>query len=204
MTKVLYLVRHGQTDWNIQRKMQGHVNIPLNDLGKEQARSLQGFFSNNPVDPIFSSDLDRAFETIQIATATMQHAPPIKKMTAFREVHLGEIEGLTETEIKTKYGIEAWHSWISLEKGVNFAYPGGETHQESLTRSLQNIETIFKNYEFKKAALCTHGLLIRRLGHHLSPDLKEVLPIPNCGVFELRWQNNLISFHGLIFNPQAD
>ena len=48
MNKVLYLVRHGLTDWNVQKKMQGHSNIPLNDTGKLQAKSLQDFFINNP------------------------------------------------------------------------------------------------------------------------------------------------------------
>jgi probable phosphoglycerate mutase len=197
MNKTLYLIRHGLTDWNLQQKMQGHTNIPLNDTGKAQAQALQVFFAQNPVEKVFSSDLDRAFQTAQIATG----AKNIFKMEGIREVRLGEIEGQTQIEISSKYGQEAWLQWTSLEPQANYAFPGGETHRESLQRFMQNLKHIFIKHEFKKAAACTHGLMIRRLGHHLCPDRQEILPIPNCGVFELHWKNQQLHFQGLIFNP---
>lgn len=197
MSKTLYLIRHGQTDWNVQRKMQGHTNIPLNELGKTQAQTLQNFFQNNPVEKVFSSDLDRAFQTAQLAT----QAEDIIRLHGLREVRLGEIEGRTEPEIIAHYGPEAWQNWISLEPHANCAFPGGETHHESIQRMLQNLEHIFTEHDFKQAAACTHGLLIRRLGHHLCPDLKEMLPIPNCGIFGLEWREQRIHFKGLIFDP---
>lgn len=197
MNKTLYLIRHGLTDWNLQQKMQGHTNIPLNDTGKAQAQALQFFFNQNPVEKVFSSDLDRAFQTAKIATG----AKDILKMEGLREVRLGEIEGQTEPEILAKYGQEAWLQWISLEPQANYAFPGGETHSESLQRFKQNLEHIFMKHDFKKAAVCTHGLMIRRLGHHLCPDRQELLPIPNCGVFELHWKDHQLHFQGLIFHP---
>ncbi len=202
MNKVLYLVRHGLTDWNVQRKMQGHSNIPLNDTGKSQAKSLQKFFVDNPVDHIFSSDLDRAYQTIEIATSILEPSKPIQKLPGLREVNLGAVEGTTMEDILEKYGAESWQQWTSLEPGANFSYPGGETHQESLKRSLDILEYVFTNYNFRKAAACTHGLLIRRLGHHLRPDMTELLPIPNCGVFEVHWNENKPHFKGLIFSPE--
>lgn len=198
-TKTLYLIRHGQTDWNLQRKMQGHTNIPLNELGRTQARSIQHFFVNNPVDKVFSSDLDRAFQTAEIAT----QAKSIQKLESLREVNLGTIEGSTETEILQKYGAEAWQNWISLDPKADYAFPGGETHTQSLKRILESLHHLFTQHEFKKAAVCTHGLLIRRLGHHLRPDYTELLPIPNCGIFELEWKNQKIHFHGLILDPSV-
>lgn len=200
MNKTLYLVRHGLTDWNVQRKMQGHSNIPLNSVGRSQAQALQDFFKKNPVDKVFSSDLDRAFETAQLATG----AKDIFKMSGLREVCLGEIEGKTEPEILSQYGHEAWQQWISLEPQADYAFPGGETHKQSLHRFIKNIEHIFTQHEFSKAAACTHGLMIRRLAHTLCLDLKELLPIPNCGVFELHWQDNKIHFKGLIFHPSEE
>lgn len=198
-TKTLYLIRHGQTDWNFQRKMQGHTNIPLNELGRNQARSIQHFFTNNPVDKVFSSDLDRAFQTAEIATQSSS----IIKLESLREVNLGAIEGSTEPEILSKYGTEAWQKWISLEPHAEFAYPGGEPHTESRTRILESLQHLFTAHEFKKAAVCTHGLLIRRLGHHLRPDYTELLPIPNCGIFEVQWKDQKIHFHGLILDPSV-
>lgn len=199
LSKTLYLVRHGQTDWNVQRKMQGHTNIPLNELGRNQARSLQNFFAQNPVEKVFSSDLDRARQTAEIAIKTSE----IITLPGLREVNLGSIEGHTEPEIVSKYGSEAWHKWISLEPHADYAFPGGETHKESLHRALENLQSIFLTHEFKKAAVCTHGLLIRRLGHHLRPDYTELLPIPNCGVFEVRWNKGHLTFEGLIFDPSV-
>lgn len=197
MTKTLYLVRHGITDWNMQRKMQGHTNIPLNSEGRSQALALQKFFEQHSMDKVFSSDLDRAFQTAQISTQSQS----IIKMPELREVLLGEIEGQTEHEVVAQYGRDAWDKWISLEPHANFAFPGGETHRESLHRFKTHLEGIFRKYEFKKAAAYTHGLMIRRLGHHLCPDMKEMLAIPNCGVFELTWKDEKLSFQGLIFHP---
>jgi probable phosphoglycerate mutase len=67
---------------------------------------------------------------------------------------------------------------------------------------LRALEFIFNNFAFRKAVACTHGLLIRRLGHHLSPELTEMLPIPNCGVYALHWERGQISFQGLIHDPK--
>ncbi len=197
MKKTLYLIRHGLTDWNVQQKMQGHTNIPLNDIGRSQAQALQFFFNQNTVEKVFSSDLDRAFQTAQIATG----AKDILKMEGLREVRLGDIEGQTEHEILAKYGQEAWLQWISLEPHANYAFPGGETHTESLQRFTHNLRHILTNYEFKNAAVCTHGLMIRRLGHHLCPDRQDLLPIPNCGVFKLHWTDQKLHFQGMIFDP---
>lgn len=197
--KTLYLIRHGQTDWNVQRKMQGHSNIPLNELGRTQALSLRSFFLQNPIEKVFSSDLDRALQTAQIAT----QAEDILTLPGFREVNLGAIEGHTEPEIIARYGEPAWQEWTSLAPHANYAFPGGETHQESLHRVKGNLQQLFLNHEFKKAAVCTHGLLIRRLGHHLRPDYAELLPIPNCGVFEVHWDQEQLHFKGLIFDPNV-
>jgi len=197
MSKSLYLVRHGVTDWNVQRKMQGHSNIPLNETGRLQAQKLQRFFQKNPVDLVFSSDLDRALQTAQISSGF----PSIIQMPGLREVSLGDIEGQTESEVVARYGQASWDHWASLAPEANFAFPGGETHQESLSRFKHHLEQIFRHHEFKKAAVYTHGLMIRRLGHHLRPEMREILEIPNCGVFELHWRQDRLHFEGLIFHP---
>lgn len=197
MAKTLYLIRHGITDWNAQRKMQGHTDIPLNALGREQAQSLKTFFQTNPVEKVFSSDLDRALQTARLSSG-FEHIIPIQGL---REVRLGEIEGKTESEIVAQYGQEAWDHWVSWAPQANFAYPGGETHQESLARFKHHLEDLFKNHEFKKAAAYTHGLILRRLAHHLCPHLTEPLMIPNCGVFALHWKEEQLAFEGMIFHP---
>jgi probable phosphoglycerate mutase len=197
MTKTLYLVRHGITDWNAQRKMQGHTNIPLNELGRSQAQSLQKFFINNPIEKVFSSDLDRAFQTAKISS----QFEDILQLKGLREVLLGDIEGKTEPEVVAQYGQEAWDHWVSVAPHANFAFPNGETHQESVIRFKTHLLDIIKTHEFKKAAVYTHGLMIRRLAHHLNPKLETMLEIPNCGVFEVQCHGDQLSFQGLIFRP---
>lgn len=198
MSKTLYLIRHGQTDWNLQRKLQGHSNIPLNELGRTQAEGLVDFFQQNPVEKVFSSDLDRAWQTAQIATGSEM----IIKMPGLREVCFGDIEGQTMDQVIARFGEEVWQKWSALQPPEDFCFPGGESHQESLTRFIDSLKHIFETHEFKKAAVCTHGLMIRRLGHHLLPELQDLLPIPNCGVFELHWKESQIQFRGLIFQPE--
>jgi len=197
MTKTLYLVRHGITDWNEQRKMQGHTNIPLNELGRSQATSLQKFFKTNPIDKVFSSDLDRAFQTAKISS----QFEDILQIKGFREVLLGDIEGKTEPEVVAQYGQASWDHWVSVAPHANFAFPNGETHQESVDRFKTHLLEIIEQHEFKNAAVYTHGLMIRRLAHHLNPKLESILEIPNCGVFELHWHEEQLSFKGLIFRP---
>lgn len=197
MFKTLYLIRHGQTDWNLQRKLQGHSNIPLNDLGRSQAQGLADFFQKNPVEKVFSSDLDRALQTAQIAT----NNESIIKMPGLREVCFGDIEGHTLDQVKEQFGEKVWQIWSSPQPPEDFSFPGGESHRDSLKRFIESLEHIFTAHEFKKAAVCTHGLMIRRLGHYLLPHLEDILPIPNCGVFELHWKENKIFFQGLVFQP---
>lgn len=201
MTKKLYLLRHGQTDWNVQRRLQGHSDICLNERGRSQAQALQSFFRQNPVEKVFSSDLQRAAETAAIATAPL--GLEVVKFASLREVRLGEIEGKPESEIIATYGAQAWEQWTSWRPGVSFAYPGGETHPECVARMLLALENLFLEFEFQTAAACSHGLLIRRLAHHLRPEWTETMPIPNCGVFELEWSQQKIRFNGLVFSAES-
>ncbi|RYZ65583.1 MAG: histidine phosphatase family protein, partial [Proteobacteria bacterium] len=182
MTKVLYLVRHGLTDWNVQRKMQGHSNIPINEIGREQAKALQKFFAETHVDHIFSSDLDRAFQTIEIATETLLPKREIRKLASLREVNLGSVEGITQAEIIEKFGLDSWNQWTSLAADANFTYPGGETHLQSRERMLEALKHIFTEFEFQTAVACTHGLLIRRIAHHLKPEMNEPIEIEKSDV----------------------
>lgn len=186
MSKIIHLFRHGQTDWNVIRRLQGHTDIPLNTEGRKQAESLQSFFYQNPVDIILTSDLKRAQETAEIANYHQQ--APYYISADFREVRLGVIEGLTHQEILDKYGQDQWNLWQSNNpEDYGFAFPDGESAFEALKRFHFGLREFCENYEFTTAGLCTHGLMIRRFLHALIPQQRDPISVPNCSIFTVEW-----------------
>lgn len=189
MAKIIHLFRHGQTDWNVGRRLQGHTDIPLNDEGRKQAETLQAFFKENPVDLFFASDLSRAQETASIANSQIQ--VPLHTSPNFREVCLGEIEGLTYEEILHLHGEEAWARWQSIRsEDFDFSFKDGETAFAAIARFEKGLLEICQKHDFSVAGLCTHGLMIRRYIHRLRPEIKEPIPVPNCSVFTIHWDKD--------------
>ena len=98
----LCLIRHGQTDWNIQGRIQGQTDIPLNETGRTQAYVLAKLLKNEEFAAIFSSDLDRAKETAAILAASF--CLPVTVEPRLREVNQGEWEGQLVTDIAAQPG----------------------------------------------------------------------------------------------------
>ncbi|MGE5086250.1 MAG: histidine phosphatase family protein [Bacillota bacterium] len=190
MSKTIYLFRHGQTDWNLARRMQGHTDIPLNEEGCRQAATLQEFFKNNPVELMVSSDLTRAKQTAEIANTYLQAQHILN--SDFREVFLGDIEGLTQDEIIARYGEDQWLKWTSHEsKNFSFTYQNGESALSAIERFQKGLTQLCLNSKEERIGVCTHGLMMRRFLHSLRPDLKEAIPIPNCVVYTIQWSRDL-------------
>ncbi|MGZ3782844.1 MAG: histidine phosphatase family protein [Pseudobdellovibrionaceae bacterium] len=195
MPKTIHLFRHGQTDWNIHRRMQGHTDIPLNEEGRRQALTLQPYFAENTVDVFISSDLVRAQQTAEIANSSLTR--PFIVSAEFREVCLGQLEGLTQEQAHQKYGIELWEQWTSLKpEHIHCCYPGAESAHDAIKRFEKALQNICLENEFTTAGLCTHGLIMRRFLHSIKPELSEPLPIPNCVVYKVEWneKNGVFTF----------
>ena len=125
----LYLIRHGQTDWNIQGKIQGSHDIPLNDTGRAQAKLVAEGMDSRPVTKIFSSTLMRAVETARMI-GDRQHVD-IYLVPGLIEVEFGKWEGMTWAEIKEQYPNE-YERWFI--NPVEVAPPGGETQMMVMER----------------------------------------------------------------------
>lgn len=193
MPRIIHIFRHGQTDWNNLRRMQGHTDIPLNEEGRKQAQSLQTFFSENPIDVIFSSDLVRAQETAHIANAHLEC--PVHLLTELREVSLGVLEGMVQDDVHSQFGIEAWQKWTSIDpENLDFHFPSAESAREAIARFDSALRKICKEHVFKNAAISTHGFVMRRFLHMLRPDLTEILPTPNCVVYTVLWDEKSEKF----------
>ena len=176
MTKIL-LIRHGQTDGNLARRVQGQTNTPLNTTGHAQAEALSVKMATRHPDltAIYSSDLDRAHQT---ALKTAQKlALPVATHPHFRERHFGSAEGMLVSELIALYGEPHW---------VDAPIDGSESRAEMLLRFTTTLAACATQHEGKKIAIFTHGLAIRTMIIEYSP--KSELPfLNNCDVASFSW-----------------
>ena len=196
----IFVFRHGETDWNLNKKFQGHSNIPLNQKGRDQAEQLRNKFSTMELDVCLCSDLDRAVETGRIAMSN--HPIPFVFSPALRETHLGDVEGLSQTEIIEKYGDDILSRWRSIDpQHDSMGFANGETKQQHLNRLKSYLEdTLQANPHFKKVAISTHGGSLVRLAHATENAPQQMIAIPNCCLYELAYDRigrtwQFIQFH---------
>jgi broad specificity phosphatase PhoE len=163
--RTFYLIRHGQTDWNVVYRWQGHTDIPLNDIGREQARRLGQHLLNVPIDRAISSDSTRAYETAQLALGGRDL--PITTDPAWREFHAGILEGKTWTEIQAEHA--------DCVTGMNtdfygYVFPGGESRGAMQTRALAAFQKLLDDGQGENILIVSHGMTIRTVLAGLFPD----------------------------------
>ncbi|MBL7545255.1 MAG: histidine phosphatase family protein [Bdellovibrionaceae bacterium] len=194
----LLVFRHGETDWNLNKKFQGHTNIPLNQKGRDQALSLKEKLTSMMIDACLCSDLDRAVETARIALSS--HTIPFLFSSALRETHLGDVEGQSQIQIIEKYGEELLTKWRSVKiEDLTMGFPNGETKQQHLGRVKSYVEkTLIENPHFKRVAVSTHGGSLVRLVHAAEKAPEQAIAIPNCCLYELSFdrKNQAWSYTG--------
>ena len=153
-----FIVRHGETDWNIERRTQGQLGTPLNDTGRDQARATAQLLKHQDIGIVISSDLARAKETAEIiAEAT---GAPIILDEKLRERNFGIGEGMLVDEQIQKYG----NFFTAHDK----AYEGGETLEEVENRVIASFKTQRENHPHKNVVVVSHGVAILSLRKHLK------------------------------------
>lgn len=163
----ILLARHGETAWNALGKLQGHTDIELNEVGREQARVLANQFAEARLCAVWTSDLARARQTGEIVAATLGLAAPLVD-PELRERRFGVFEGLTREECASTHP-EAWRAWLEQTT----APPGGELREHAIarmSRALTRIATLAEG----PALVVSHGGLMRLwlteiLGGPISP-----------------------------------
>jgi broad specificity phosphatase PhoE len=162
MTTTVYLIRHGETDWNLAGRWQGHADVPLNELGHRQAKLVaQRLAAEGPqFDAIYSSDLARAYQTAWEVGAAVKVA--VQLLPNLREIDLGTWSGLTYDEIKTTHPTEI----ALLERGQDIPRGGGESLSALRKRVVEAVDAIAKLHSGNTLALVTHGGCIRMLLAH--------------------------------------
>ena len=176
--KEIYLIRHGQTDWNKEGRFQGHLDVPLNELGRKQAEALIKPLGLINIQAVLSSDLKRAQETAAIIAQAL--GIPLTHTKDLREAHLGQAQGLTVNEMKSQFGEKLVSGWGSHDPtDADVKYPGGETGTAVLERVFGALENFALSQPFERIGVATHGGVIRRMVHALLPKHTERVPIPN-------------------------
>lgn len=152
---IIIMVRHGQTDWNLEKRYQGHQDIPLNETGREQACNLALMLQQEPIEAVYSSDLSRARETAEIIAAPLSLSVDLD--TRLREMSFGIWEGQTFTEIYRDYPHE-FEEWFRHTS--DFIVPGGESVNQVLERFQAFLADIASRHT-GTVILLTHGGVIR-------------------------------------------
>ncbi|MBC7691328.1 MAG: histidine phosphatase family protein [Methylotenera sp.] len=184
-TRTIYIFRHGQTDWNAEGRIQGHIDIPLNDLGRSQARRLIPALRKLGVQAFLSSDLSRASETAEIISIELG-LPSVSLDPRLREIHLGKIQGLNRLEIEKLLGPEFSSRLRSAPLAdTDVELLGSESGQEVNERALQALLQFARETSFERIGVATHGGVIRRLIQFAVQNQHYPAPIPNGIVYPL-------------------
>ena len=195
----VYIVRHGETEWNAQGRIQGHSDIPLSDNGRAQAQSVARRLSGIPFSVAYASDLSRTHETAQIIlgdTATALRTTP-----QLREYSKGVFEGLTVDEYARQYPDQYQ---ASLQNDLDFAPTGGETIRETSIRMSRFVDETLQNHQDETTLVVGHGgslrsLIVALLALPLEANWKFVMD--NCALSLVHTYPNNAVLH--LYNDTA-
>ena len=139
----LILVRHGETYWNDERRVQGgDSDIELNDTGLEQARKLAAFLENEPITAILSSPLQRAIATAEVIAS--HHQLPVEVDQGLRELKVGELEGMSVSNLSTTFSQFLMQWW---QDGGTVKLPNGESLVELQQRAWKAVEHLLESHK---------------------------------------------------------
>jgi len=155
----LYLVRHGETDWNAQRRIQGSTDIPLNATGRMQAQTTGALLARRSWDGIYASPLSRAMETASIIAAAVGLDEP-QTIPAIVERNYGEAEGMNWEEIDRLFPGDT-------------PVPGRETHTEVAARAVPALMALAVSRPGDALIVVTHGGVIRSLVGTVAPNVSH-------------------------------
>ncbi len=173
MATKLILIRHGQTEWNLNKKYCGLFDIKLNAKGKMQAECLRKRLKKENVHKVYSSDRKRAIETAKIIFKELE----IEKMPDLREMHFGCFEGLTYREIMQKYP-KVYKKWLTRPFAA--AIPQGESLGDFKKRIVNAFKKIVSSCPQKTVAVVCHGGVIAIFLTHILKTKDFFKLIPAC------------------------
>jgi probable phosphoglycerate mutase len=181
--RILFLFRHGETDWNREGRVQGHADVPLNGTGIGQAEALVERLRPHRLEAVVSSDLVRARTTARIVAEAL--GIPLMTDRGLRETHVGAAEGLLWDEAKVRFGKGLTERWY---RDDDAAFPGGETGSATRRRGLQALRRFAAAHPYRRIGVATHGAMIRQLMKHALPPGSAPATAHNTVLYILHYE----------------
>jgi len=194
----LTLLRHGESQWNLENRFTGWVDVDLTPKGESEANAAGVVIKDVPFDVLFTSVLKRAIRTADIALSAAGVADvPTKRDQALNERHYGDLQGLNKAETAEKYGADQVHAW---RRSYDVPPPNGESLKDTQARvaPYYNAEIVPLLQQGKNVLVVAHGNSLRALimfVEHLTPEqiLKTEVATGVPIVYELDEQLNVIT-----------
>ncbi len=183
----VFFIRHGQTDFNRERRLQGAMPVPLNECGRSQSRLLAEYLNTIPIDAIYTSPRSRALETAGIIGAILRQ--PVRQDERLAEIAFGDFEGLTFAEVETRFP-RAYRKW---ESGYRpYRVPGGESRLDVQRRMQAAWDDITSVSDMKTVAMVGHSsammILLASMFAHLPDKPMKNTSITTLERLEDIWQ----------------
>jgi 2,3-bisphosphoglycerate-dependent phosphoglycerate mutase len=169
----LILLRHGESQWNLENRFTGWVDVELTAKGEEEAKRAGELIADIPIDKVYTSVLKRAINTANIAlTVSGRPDLPIERDQALNERHYGDLQGLNKAETAKQYGDEQVHIW---RRSYDVPPPNGESLKDTAARTIPYFETkILPEIEGgKNVLIVAHGNSLRSIVMYLDKLTKE-------------------------------
>ena len=177
----LILLRHGQSQWNLENRFTGWTDVPLTPQGEKDAATAGGVLSEFRFDIAFTSRLQRANQTLEQILKALNQSPEILKDSALNERHYGDLQGLNKAETADKYGVDQVQLW---RRSYSTRPPNGESMEDCEHRTLP----FFKQYILphvvagKTVIVAAHGNSLRPILKHLENMTPEAASSMEIGL----------------------
>ena len=174
------VIRHGETDWNAEKRIQGHTDIPLNEIGRAQALAMAFNAAHQRFHAIYSSDLLRAMETAQALAQREDQA--VRRLVQLRERHYGIFQGITAAQGAERYP-QAYAHYMARD--LDYDFETGESLRRFAERVADGIDWLVRHHSGQTIAAVSHSGVLdvvyrRATGRPLSTPRDFV--IPNCAL----------------------
>lgn len=188
MRKTLYLFRHGETDWNKDKIVQGVANIPLNENGIQQAKELAESLLTSGIQHVYTSDLDRAYKTGQIIAERL--SIEAEKVDNLREISFGDFAGKPIKTLFEEIDENFYKNFSKTPEYDDFVFPNGNSKKVVRIRFVNCVKEILKNTKYNIIAIVAHGIVLKQFFYHYNNEYPDTMP--NCSAMKCFYENGEI------------